>query len=248
MADDTGDEEHLPEFYAGKGDTKLTPAFKAFARELGDEFGPRALQVKGLVKGRFARTRLKHLFGLTEDQIDSVLVEAGATAAWRPRLEETFGFTFTKVQSCPPSANLVTLGNPRVKAAEGKRSVFRINTISAQLGDAVKRCAVSPFIMNFLTIVPGQILSEAQFGVLSTLWILWLFAKKGQSNVGVELIRLHAKQFTAHFPNLVPINSGKNTRFRDWAEVLTNKSELWSRKDAEVKCLDSNAHQPIALP
>tara|TARA_B110000046_G_scaffold176506_1_gene202263 strand:- start:1557 stop:2318 length:762 start_codon:yes stop_codon:yes gene_type:complete len=235
MATPYEEENHPPEFYAGKGDTKLTPAFKSFANELGDEFGPRALAIKDLVKGRFARTRLKHLFDLTDDQFDAVLTEAGASEAWRPRFEETFGFTFAKV-NYPPSANLITQAN-KVRPPEGRRIETKTNTLSAELGeDACKRCVPPQFIWDAVKVASGEILEEGQFGLLATLWILWIFAKTGKTNVGIQLVRLHARIFRAHFPHLSPIGSGLKTpaRERDWEDVLSNKTSLWQRKDIMV--------------
>ena len=244
----TEEEKHLPEFYAGKGDTKLTPALKAFADELGDDFGPRALRVKDLIKDKYARTRLKHMFGLTSGQIDGVLVEAGASEAWRPRFEETFGFTFAKVDY-PPSGDLVTLGTHKVRGPEGKRIVYKVNTVSAELGeDACKRVNIPQFILGAVKAAPGEILSETKFGLLATLWILWIFAKTGKTNVGIQLVRLHARVFRAHFPELAPIGTGFKTRERDWEDVLQHKTELWHRKDVVVACPVSNSHAFARCP
>ena len=240
----SADENVPPEFYSGKGETKLTPAFLAVAQELGDEFGPMAIEVKNLVKGKYARTRLRHMFGLTGAQMDQVLVDAGATADWRPRLEDMFGFTFAPLAPPADGPDGVELFMMESKKKFGQGNVVKsmVNTISDELGeDACKRVPVSDFVLTSVKISPGEVLGDKQgFGKLSTLWILSLYVKTGKGNVGIQIVRNHAKIFKAHFPDLLPIGTGANARERTWEDVLYNKTQLWCRNDVMV-CLTWHA-------
>ena len=85
------DEDSPPEALARYPLAPVSPFFKSFARELGGSPAEKAIKVKNLVKGRYARTRMKQLFGLTTTQIDSVLMEVKASTCWRPIIEELGG-------------------------------------------------------------------------------------------------------------------------------------------------------------
>ena len=240
------EENVAPEFYSGKGDTKLTPAFKAVAHELGADFGQAAIDVKNLIKGKFMRTRLKHMFGLTGDQMDNILLEAGASREWRPRLEDMFGFTFAPV-AVPDTAGIIMVGPGPKKKAQGKQEKLVFNTISEELGETgCKRVAIPARVLSAVLILPGEVLSDKKFGLLATLWMIYLFAKTGKTNVGVQLVRQHAKIFTAHFPNLTPLGKGENTRERTWEDVLYNKQTLWTRADVEV-CQHAHGVHTVSL-
>ena len=55
------DENSMPEDFAGKPDAAISPFYKALSRTLGGPTsspGAKAIKVKDMIKGRFARTKM----------------------------------------------------------------------------------------------------------------------------------------------------------------------------------------------
>ena len=86
------------------------------------------------------------------------------------------------------------------------------------------------FALIKLTDPKTMTVKEPVFSLASSAWALWLFGKRGKFNFGLGLIRFHAKQFAARFPNVEKCNG----RARDWEGILKRKSYLMGRKDAQA--------------
>jgi|TARA_B110000046_G_C12999806_1_gene401679 hypothetical protein len=230
------DESAPPEAYAGKGDAGISPFFKAIARDLSGSPADAALAVKDLTKKRFARTKLKQLFKLTDTQFEGVLRDAGAEVTWRPMVEEYGGMKFAKVD-CPSSALLVRVGEaPAVLAARPQGALVeeRENTVSKELGKVQCEMVLIPESMYALIeLIDPMVMevNEVQMGVVTMSVCVWIWCKTGKWNIGAFLLLLLAQQLARRFPKLQSCNG----RPRTWLKALTTKSQCYSRKDSAVR-------------
>jgi hypothetical protein len=231
------DEDSPPEAFARYPLALVSPFFKSFARELGGSPAEKAIKVKNLVKGRYARTRMKQLFGLTTTQIDSVLMEVKASTCWRPIIEELGGGKFV-VPDCPSSAKLVPFSTDSpVDVGRGEVSQVKVNTLGDQLGKAQVARVWVPFSLFKISRLFG--LASAELGTtaaseLATEWALWVYSKTGQFNLGIHFIWQCARQFEHVYPKGTSPNKKRPTRLK-WEQILEDKTNCMNRKDATVR-------------
>ena len=105
------DENSAPEAFAGHPEAGVSPYYKAMAKDLGGAQtspGAKAIRVKDILKGQYARSKLGAMFRLTSSQFDKVLTQAGAAVEWRDMVEETVGGKFAAPE-CPSSARLMVV-------------------------------------------------------------------------------------------------------------------------------------------
>ena len=243
------DENAPPEAFAGKGEALISPFFKAIARDLDGPLAQAALDVKDLTKRRYARTKLRQLFALTDSQFEGVLRDAGAEVTWRPLIEEYGGFKFDKV-NCPSSAALLRVAEaPAAMAAQpqGAKIEQRENTLSKELGkEMCGRITVPELIYALLELSDPRLqeVDERHMGYVTQAALVWLFCKSGKWNVGAYLLSLLAYQLSCRAPNLRPCN-GKP---RSWLKALTTKANAFSRTKSDVCCQGRTQMRCVAVP
>jgi hypothetical protein len=111
-----------PEAFAGRDDARFSAYCRALARELGASPGKAMMEVSDIIRKRYAKTRIKHLFGpagLTAAQFEDVLEEAGGDKRWRGLIEDQIGMTFQQVY-CP--LNALAAGGRHLSFVEGAGS------------------------------------------------------------------------------------------------------------------------------
>ena len=134
----------MPEDFAGKPDAAISPFYKALSRTLGGPTsspGAKAIKVKDMIKGRFARTKMGQMYALTTTQFDTVLIEVKAHVCWRPLIEEVGGGNF-RVPQCPSSARLVEISSQA--ADTGRGAVTNEEDAEVEL-PALAECPQRPF-------------------------------------------------------------------------------------------------------
>ena len=233
------DENNDPDDFAGIGDAGVSPFYKSLSKRLGGELtspGAKAIKVKNLIKGRFARFKMKHMFKLTESQFDHVLVEAKADVCWRPMIEELGGGKFEK-PDCPSSAALVTFAartaSDMPAVGRGDVKVVKENTLSDELGrESVDRVWVPKSLLRSFHVMDtlNTEVGTTEAGILSLDWALWAFGKSGKLNFGIYFIRHCAKQFEQVYPK----GYAKPGILR-WEKILGYKAECMARRDAAVR-------------
>jgi len=243
------DDAPRPEAFGGKRDALISPFFKAIAGELDGSPAERAIAVKNVVKRRFMRTRMSHMFALTDTQFDSVLIDVGADTTWRPHIENLAQMTFTK-SSAPPSATFAHI-QPSDRHHFGGHGVAagavvetKENTLSDELGaEQVVKLMPPEFIWALVELMDpvNESVCEKQMTKICTELMVWLFCLFGKWNIGVAIIRRLARMATVRFPN-VKAKSGS------WEKTLKYKSQCLSRKDASVSAKRYNSEPSRARP
>lgn len=210
-----------PEAFAGRGDARLSPFFRALGRDLGGSPGRKAAQCQQIIKVKYGRTKMKQLWRLTTVQMERVLQEVGADVCWRPMIEDAGGFMF-EVPDVPESAALVQTGGT-LAAGRGELTRTVENTVADSLG-VVSLCRiwVPEAIFALVTVCDplNTRLKPAQVNILSTAWCVWLYCKTGKFNAGTALANHCGKQFDARYP-LLPLKKEKG-----FAPILLRKSYL----------------------
>ena len=237
------DENSMPEDFAGKPDAAISPFYKALSRTLGGPTsspGAKAIKVKDLIKGRFARTKMGQMYALTTTQFDTVLIEVKAHVCWRPLIEEVGGGNF-RVPQCPSSARLVEISSQAADTGRGAVKVLKENTLTDEIGRSQvlkvwvpKHLFKSVYIMDTI----HTALDSTQSGLLSTEWALWAFSKYGKLNFGIFFVRHCARQFEHVYPKGF-VRPG----VLKWERILADKAICMNRNDASVRCCSpSPAH------
>lgn len=246
------DENSAPEAFAGHPEAGVSPYYKAMAKDLGGAQtspGAKAIRVKDILKGQYARSKLGAMFRLTSSQFDKVLTQAGAAVEWRDMVEETAGGKFAAPE-CPSSARLmvVSASGENIEG-HGEVTVVKVNTVSDALGTKqIDRVIVPKVVFQSL---PFEVMDAANVQLrapditaLSRSFVLWVWCMTGKFNIGAPLCRHAAKQFDArHKLGLDPKSPGGKDLL--WMGILLRQARLMDRSDASVR---PHSLYPVALP
>jgi hypothetical protein len=228
--------EDGPEAYAGKEDARLSPFFKALARELGGSPGRAITKTSEVVKKRWAKTRMRQLFQLTCDQFEATLVECGGDSNWRPLIEDTAAMSFQRIERPDAAKQIANYSNSYktgIMEGFGPVSVQRENTLTDELGmNKVRRIRVpeSVFAVSNVTNSAHYILKQEEVTLLGNQCVAWVFCKTGKLNTGNRFVRHIAAQFKARFPR-ISTKEGVDT---NWENYFLNKFKTCNRRDAHV--------------
>lgn len=233
-----------PSRFAGKPEEKISPLFKSFARELGDAGSP-ALRVKDALKRQFARVKLAGMFELTTDQFDQLLVDSGASTAWRPVIENYCAMRFVVCDSSSSAAKVASGrqgGAPVEQQAEGVVVKSTTNTLYRQLGaHYVGQIYVPPMVLLILDLddPKGATLSQEQVSNLTAACCVWMFCLFAKLNIGIGCVRQIAKSYAAQYPCLTS---------EQWISKIGGRFRTLDRPDAIVRHTRTQASLPPPSP